>query len=124
MEAQIDSIKKGTKEEAKAVVKMEKNLMKCVKDNIEEQKNVIMTEKEERRQRLQDIFDMLEQDVQLQNKFFDNFEDKAKEKFKNMCDDLENEMENRLTNQDNVLKNLSHFTSTFQETLKLIGKDI
>ena len=47
------------------VVKMEKELLQCVKDNIDQQKDIIMQEKSERTNRLQDIFDMLDQDVAL-----------------------------------------------------------
>ena len=117
-------MEEGLNAEVKYTKQMEKDLMKSVKDNIEEQHNVINTEKSERTQRLQDIFDMLDQDFQLQNKYFDKFEERMRNEFEKFCEHMEGEVDNRLDNQDDMLKKLSTFIDRFQDTLKVIGKDV
>ena len=46
MKAQLSILNEGLKTEQELIVKNEKELLQCVKNNIEEQKNLIMTEKE------------------------------------------------------------------------------
>jgi len=122
--AQIKGLEEELDFEVKYTVKMEKRLLKDVAKNIDEQHNVIKQEKEERTERLNDIYDMLEQDVQLQNKFFDQFEEKALAEFNKMIEEVEKELESRLNHQDNILKDLKFFVEKFGETMKVIGKDV
>ena len=96
MKAQVGRLQSGVKSEVQATLDMEKRTLEGVAANIEEQRQVILNEKKERSERLQDIFDMLEQDITLQNKFFDTFEEKAKASFGDMVKNLEGEMDNRL----------------------------
>jgi hypothetical protein len=35
--------------------------------------------------------------------------------------DIEKEMDNRFSHQDEVVRNIQHFISTFQKTLKAVG---
>lgn len=37
--------------------------------------------------------------------------------------DIEKEMDNRFNHQDEIVQDISHFISTFQKTLKAVGKD-
>ena len=68
--AQISNLQQELDFEIKYTAKMEKRLLKDVAKNIDDQHNVILQEKKERTERLNDIYDMLIQDVELQNKFF------------------------------------------------------
>ena len=84
----------------------------------------IKTEKESRKQRLQDLDDMLSQDTDLTNKFLDNFEKQATNEADRFMEDLEGEMDNRFKHQDQLLANMSQFITRFQQTLKIFGKDV
>lgn len=64
--AQIKNLEAELDQEVKYTVKMEKRLLKDVAKNIEEQHNVIKAEKAERKERLNEIYELLIQDVQLQ----------------------------------------------------------
>jgi septal ring factor EnvC (AmiA/AmiB activator) len=118
---QINSLDEELAFETKYTIKMEKRLLKDVSENIEEQHTVIKNEKKERHERLTDIYDMLLQEVELQNKFFDNFEEKAKQRFNAMIQDVENELDSRLKHQDNILNDLKHFVDRFGKTMKVIS---
>lgn len=43
--------------------------------------------------------------------------------FQEMRDDLESEMDSRFKHQDELVGNLMKIVKTFQETLKVVGKD-
>lgn len=118
---QIKSLEEELAFETKYTVKMEKRLLKDVSENIEQQHNVILNEKKERHDRLTDIYDMLAQEVELQNKFFDNFEEKARARFNEMIKKIENELDSRAKHQDNILKDLKHFVDRFGKTMKVIS---
>ena len=122
--AQLTSLEEELDFEIKYTVQMEKRLLKDVAKNIEDQHNVIKQEKQERTERLNDIYDMLIQDVQLQNKFFDDFEVRTKNLFDKTVDDIETELNSRLTHQENILKDLKFFVEKFGITMKVIGKDV
>eukprot|EP00344_Euplotes_crassus_P009121 CAMPEP_0197006254 /NCGR_PEP_ID=MMETSP1380-20130617/33758_1 /TAXON_ID=5936 /ORGANISM="Euplotes crassus, Strain CT5" /LENGTH=262 /DNA_ID=CAMNT_0042425759 /DNA_START=31 /DNA_END=819 /DNA_ORIENTATION=+ len=121
---QISDLQNELDFETKYTVKMEKRLLKDVANNIEEQHNVILKEKKERDERLTDIYDMLDQEVQLQNKFFDQFEEKARKQFDDMINEVQLELDSRLTHQDNILKDFKFFVDRFGQTMKHIGKDV
>jgi hypothetical protein len=122
--AEIASLKKELDFEIKYTAKMEKTLLKDVAQNIDQQHNVILDEKKERTERLNDIYDMLIQDVELQNKFFDQFEEKAKAEFNKAIEDIDEEVDSRLAHQENILKDLKFFVEKFGETMKIIGSDV
>lgn len=110
--------------ETKYTVKMEKRLLKNVANNIEEQHTVIKNEKEERFGKLNDIWEMLEQEVELQNKFFAQFEEKSLKEFNNMINEVDTELDSRLQHQENILKDFKFFVEKFGQTMKVIGKDV
>ena len=84
----------------------------------------IENEKASRKQRLQDLDDMLSQDTDLTNKFLNKFENDAQKEADGFMDDLENEMDCRFKHQDKLLGNMSQFLTRFQQTLKIFGKDV
>ena len=60
----------------------------------------IENEKASRKQRLQDLDDMLTQDTDLTNKFLNKFEYDAQNEADRFMEDLENEMKCRFDHQD------------------------
>ena len=73
---------------------------------------------------MQDLDEFLEQDTKLTNKFLDEFEKKAISEAEKFMNDLEKELDNRFEHQDRMLSDMSRFTSKFQDTLKIFGKDV
>ena len=122
--AQLTNLEEELDFEIKYTIQMEKRLLKDVAKNIEDQHNVIKQEKQERTERLNDIYDMLIQEVQLQNKFFNDFEERTKRLFDKTIEDIETELNSRLAHQDNILNDLKFFVDKFGITMKVIGKDV
>jgi hypothetical protein len=85
---------------------------------------MLARERGARIERMNEIDDMIQQELDLQNKFLDQFQTKANNDFSEMRGDLETEMDNRFKHQDQVVGDLSKFVKTFQDTLKVIGKDV
>ena len=73
---------------------------------------------------MQDLDDFLTQDTELTTKFLENFEKNATQEADKFLDDLEKEMHSRFEHQNNILDNMSRYVGKFQETLKIIGKDV
>lgn len=121
---EITQLQSELDHEIKYTAKMEKRLLKDVAQNIDQQHNVILNEKKERSERLNDIYDMLIQDVELQNKFFDQFEEKATKEFDQAINDIDEEIDSRLKHQDNILTDLKFFVDRFGKTMKIIGNDV
>ncbi len=59
----------------------------------------------------------------MQTQFVEGFQKKASEEFEQMKEGLEVEMSNRFEHQDELIDHLSNFIKTFQQTLKVVGKD-
>ena len=84
----------------------------------------IRNERESRKERLNDLDDMLSQNADLASKFLDNFEKRASDEADKFMGDLETEMDNRFAHQDKLLGNMGQFITRFQQTLKIFGKDV
>lgn len=122
--AQISSLQQELDFEIKYTAKMEKTLLKDIAQNIDVQEKTILAEKKERTERLNDIYDMLIQDVELQNKFFDQFEARAKAEFEKVITEIDEEIDSRLKHKNKILDNFQFFVDKFGETMKIIGNDV
>jgi len=72
--AQLKGITEGIVKEKKTRIANEKQIVSDIAKECNQMHADIQTEKESRKQRLQDLDDMLTQDTDLTNKFLDNFE--------------------------------------------------
>ncbi|CAG9310014.1 unnamed protein product [Blepharisma stoltei] len=81
-------------------------------------------ERADRIKRLQDLRDSLYNDINTQNSHIEKFQQNSLVALTDMKNGAEEEMRSRLDHQDDILDNLSNFIKTFQDTLKIIGKDV
>ena len=51
-------------------------------------------------------------------------QNKSNNDLKVLKDDIYMEMENRFAHQNQIIDNISNFLKTFQDTLKIMGKDV
>jgi len=100
--------------EKKTRIANEKQIVADIGKECDQMHADIENEKASRKQRLQDLDDMLTQDTDLTNKFLDNFEKNAGDEADNFMSDLEGEMSNRFEHQDSLIGNMSQFVGRFQ----------
>ena len=124
MKAQIKSLKDGLKTEIKTREQREAEIEKKLMQDSQNLQNMLRQEQELRKETMNDLSEMLNQELSLQVKFVDNFENEATTTFKNTTGNLEQELKNRLKHQDTVVDDLAKFVGRFQDTLKVVGKDV
>ena len=124
MRAQLKGITDGLVKEKKTRIANEKQIVADIDRECKQMHTDIDNEKASRKQRLQDLDDMLTQDTDLTNKFLNKFENDAQNEADRFMGDLENEMTCRFEHQDKLLGNMSQFLTRFQQTLKIFGKDV
>ena len=81
-------------------------------------------ERSERVFKLGELKDEFRDEMKKQTKFVEGFQTKSMDEFTKMKEDLEAEMGSRFTHQDEIIDNLSNFIKTFQDTLKVVGKNV
>lgn len=82
------------------------------------------SERGDRINRLQDLRNLLYTDMNTQDSHIEKFQQNSLVALTDMKNGVEEEMRSRLDHQDDILDNLSSFIKTFQDTLKIIGKDV
>lgn len=70
---------------------------------------------------IKEMDDKLSNQIFQQEKYAQDFHNKAIEEFNHVAHNIEKEMENRFEHQDKIVDNLSNIVKTFQNTLKVIG---
>ena len=81
-------------------------------------------ERQDRIDKLQNLRNMLYNDINTQNNHIEKFKLDSMNALSDLKLGVETEMRSRLDHQDHLLDSLSGFIRTFQNTLKLIGKDV
>lgn len=81
-------------------------------------------ERSERCFKLGEMKDEFNNELKMQTKFVEGFQKKSMEDFSKLKEDIEAEMSSRFTHQDEIIDNLSNFIKTFQDTLKVVGKQV
>ena len=122
--AQLKGITDGIVKEKKTRIANEKQIVADIDTECKNMHKEIQDEKASRKQKLQDLDDMLTQDTDLTNKFLNKFEFDAQNEADRFLSDLEGECNNRFDHQDKLLGNMSQFVTRFQQTLKIFGKDV
>jgi len=95
MRAQLKGITDGLVKEKKTRIANEKQIVADIDRECKQMHTDIENEKASRKQRLQDLDDMLTQDTDLTNKFLNKFENDAQNEADRFMGDLENEMKCR-----------------------------
>lgn len=81
-------------------------------------------EKLDRILKLGQLKDNIYEDIETQNNHIDKFQKHTSDALADMKNGIVEELRTRLDHQDEMLENLGQFIRTFQNTLKIIGKDV
>ena len=60
-------------------------------------------------------------EIKRENDWIHAFQSRTRAEFAKDRTDIEKEMDNRFAHQDHLVRNIQHFISTFQKTLKAVG---
>jgi len=120
----LKSLQTFYEEEKSTRVKREQEIMQSLNTESKKLHNMVDNEREERKDKLTELKGTLDKDIGSQTSYAENFQKNATEEFGKMKSDLENEMSNRFSHQDEIVEDFSKFVRTFQNTLKIVGKDV
>ena len=107
--------------EKNARVQKEREILESLAEDSRKIEEAIITEKEERLEMQAELVDKLETELSRQRDMISKIKHDTLGDFEMDKRDMENEMDNRFTHQDRTIKNISHFITTFQKTLKAVG---
>ncbi len=105
-------------------IEREKEILQKLSDEAYRLTEAVEKERRERIFKVGELREAFTLETKMQNKFVEKFQKKAEEDFEKMKENLEFEMEGRFAHQDKIIDNLSNFIKTFQDTLKVIAKDV
>lgn len=149
----IDELQRNIEREKEERRKMTDDMLKPIRDNLQWLQTAYETEKSTRIEQEREIHEKLEDEVKklnermdderldrilkmnsLKEHLYDDIDSQARaiQKFQNdslhalsdMKSGVVEELKSRLDHQDQMLDNLTKFIKTFQDTLKIIGKDV
>ena len=81
-------------------------------------------ERIDRSLKITQLHDQMYQDIKAQNKTLEKFQQNTYTGLSDMRQGVLDELHSRLDHQDEIIDNLSNFLRTFQDTMKLLGKDV
>lgn len=102
----------------------EKEIYRNISDNVFELNEKLNREKDERNTKIALLKEETTKDLKQRDKFFSDFQNTLHNEMQNLKDELFGEMDNRFAHQNQIVDNISNFLKTFQETLKIVGKDV
>ena len=65
----------------------------------------------------------VKKELEQRDKYFSDYQNKMQNDLKVLKDEIYYEMNNRFDHQNQIVDNISNFLKTFQDTLKIVGKD-
>jgi len=124
IKAHLTKLDKLLDDEKNDRIQNEKDTMRFIKDNVFEINENLDKERSDREIKLKVIKEEFTQEIKARDKAFDEFQKKIQNEIKIVKDEMQNEMDNRFDHQNEIIDNISNFMKTFQETLRVLGKDV
>ena len=117
-------MKESYENEKATRIEREKEILQKMADEVYKLMQLLEKERSERTFKLGEIKDEFHDELKKQTKFVEGFQKKSMEEFDKLKGDLEGEMGSRFAHQDEIIDNMSNFIKTFQDTLKVVGKNV
>lgn len=121
MEAQMEKNFVDLEAEKNARVQKEREILDNLIEEGRKIEDAIMTEQEERLEQQGELMTKLNDELKRQRQRIEQIKTDTIGEFEKDKRDITKEMENRYEHQDRTIKDISHFISTFQKTLKAVG---
>ena len=119
--AQIDKNFADLEQEKNARVQKEREILENLAEESLKIEEAIFNEQEERLEMQGEMVDKLNQELARQKGKIEQIKTDTIGEFNKDKRDIEKEMDNRYEHQDRTIRDISHFISTFQKTLKAVG---
>ena len=107
--------------EKNARVQKEREILENLAEESAKIEEAILTEQEERLEQQADLVEKLNTELKRQRDKIQQIKTDTLGEFEKDKRDIFKEMDNRYDHQDRTVKDISHFISTFQLTLKAVG---
>lgn len=120
----LDGLEKGFEIEKNIRIEREREILDTLDEEVRTMNERMDAERQDRINKIQGLRDLLYTDINIQNNHIEKFKQDSMNALTDMKDGVKTEMRSRLDHQDHLLDSLSGFIKTFQNTLKLIGKDV
>jgi len=120
----MKELKESYENEKATRIEREKEILQKLADEVYKLVQLLEKEKSDRCFKLGELKDEFHNEMKVLTKFVESFQKKSLEDFNKMRDDLEAEVGSRFAHQDDIIDNLSNFIKTFQDTLKVVGKQV
>ena len=121
IEAQMEKNFVDLEAEKNARVQKEREILDNLIEEGRKIEDAIMTEQEERLEQQGELMTKLNDELKRQRQRIEQIKTDTIGEFEKDKRDITKEMENRYEHQDRTIKDISHFISTFQKTLKAVG---
>ena len=120
---QIASLQKDSENEKAERLQHEKEIYRGISDNVFDLNERIQRERDDRNTKMTLMKESNSNDFKQRDKYFSDFQNKMKNELGVLKDEIYFEMDNRFSHQNEIVDNISNFLKTFQDTLKVVGKD-
>lgn len=121
---QIAGLQKESEHERAERLQHEKEIYRNISDNVFDINERIHREKDDRNTKITILKEETLNDFKQRDKYFSEFQTKMKNELGVLKDEIYYEMDNRFSHQNEIVDNISNFLKTFQDTLKVVGKDV
>lgn len=119
--ANLRDIQTATDAERNARVQKEREILDILRDESAKVVEALTIEKETRLAKQAELYLKVSTEIKRENMWVENFQKNTMSEFAKDRSDIEREMDNRFHHQDLIVKDVQHFISTFQKTLKAVG---
>ena len=119
--AQMDKNFLDLEAEKNARVQKEREILENLAEESRKIEEAIITEQEERLEQQGELMQKLNDELKRQRERIEQVKKDTIGEFEKDKRDITKEMDNRYDHQDRTVKDISHFISTFQKTLKAVG---
>lgn len=124
IKAQLLKLEEDQETEKHERIQSNKDTMRYIDDNVFELNENIEKEKNDRSIKMNIMKEELNEELKARDHSFAEFQKSIANDLKIVKDEILGEMDNRFNHQNEIIDNISNFMKTFQETLKVLGKDV
>lgn len=121
---ELAELKAQQQKETKEREEGEKEIIRNINDNVYEINEKIKREKDDRDAKINILKEENSKEIKVRDQNFSDYQNKVANDLKVLKDEIYYEMENRFAHQNQIVDNISNFLKTFQDTLKVVGKDV
>lgn len=118
----LRGIELGLDSERNARVQKEREILDTLHEESAKIEEQLQVEKDERLARQAELYNRITTEIKRENQWIEDFQTRTRSEFNKDRGDIEKEMDNRFEHQDILIKDIQHFISTFQKTLKAVGE--